>query len=74
MHSGGVIHFGSMQEEMVLDEMRADILATTGDTPLIIEVFYRHKVSDQKWLKMVKANVSTIEIDLSDLKPDDVKD
>src|SRR5690606_14260968 len=40
----------------------------------IIEIFYRHKVDDLKIEKIKEANISTIEIDLSDLTPDDVKD
>ncbi len=70
---GKTIHFHTIQEEIELHGMKADILATHGDTPLIIEIFYRHKVDDQKMLKIVEANVSAIEIDLSDLTPDDIK-
>lgn len=54
--------------------MKADILATAGNKSLIIEIFYRHKVNDEKFVKIVKANTSAIEINLSDLTPEDVKD
>ncbi len=70
---GEIINFDSVQEEMVLHGMKADILAQKGSTPLIIEIFYRHKVEDQKRLKIFEANISAIEIDLSDLTPEDIK-
>lgn len=74
VRAGTTIRFNSVEAEKELHEMKADILAMAGNTPLIIEIFYRHKVDDQKSFKMVKANVSAIEIDLSDLTPEDVKD
>jgi len=71
--NGEIINFDSVQEEMVLHGMKADILAQKGNTPLIIEIFYRHKVEDQKRLKIFEANISAIEIDLSGLTPEDIK-
>ncbi|MHA3126753.1 competence protein CoiA family protein [Legionella pneumophila] len=70
---GRSISFDSVQEEQELNEMRADILAITNNQKLIIEIFYRHKVDEQKIEKIKAANISTIEIDLSDLTPDDVR-
>lgn len=72
--NGTIIACDSVQEEKELHGMKADILAIKGDTPLIIEIFYRHKVNDQKIEKIKKANISAIEINLSDLTPEDVKD
>jgi hypothetical protein len=69
-----IIRFDSVQEEVELHGMRTDILAKKGNTPLIIEIFYRHKVEDQKRKKIADANISAIEINLSDLTPKDVKD
>ena len=71
---GMLISFDSVQEELTLGDMRADILAIKCNVKLIIEIFHRHKVDDQKIEKIKAANISAIEIDLSDLTPDDVKD
>lgn len=73
VEKGRSISFDSVQEEQELNEMRADILAITNNQKLMIEVFYRHKVDEQKIEKIKAANISTIEIDLSDLTPDDVR-
>ena len=48
---GKVIRFDSVQEETELHGMKADILAKIGNKPLIIEIFYRHKVEDEKRIK-----------------------
>ncbi len=69
-----IILFDSMQEEKELYGMKVDILAKKGNNLLIIEIFYRHKVDDQKIEKIKNANISAIEIDLSDLMTEDVED
>lgn len=74
VRSGKIVDFDSVKEEIELHGMRADILAVKGNAPLIIEIFYRHKVDDQKLEKIASANKSAIEINLSDLTPEDVKD
>lgn len=68
------IFFDTVEEEVLLREMKADILAIAGKAPLVIEIFYRHKVDEQKTAKIRQANISAIEIDLSDLTREDVKD
>lgn len=68
------ITFDSVLEEQTLGDMRADILAIKRNEKLMIEIFYRHKVDDQKIKKIKASNISTIEIDLSDFTPDDVRD
>lgn len=73
VRSGKVIEFNSVQEEKTLHGMEADILAIKDGQPLIIEIFYRHKVKEDKLRKIAEANISAIEIDLSDLIPEDVK-
>lgn len=70
---GTIVQFDSIIEEAELHGMRVDILAKKGMTRLIIEIFYRHKVDTQKRQKIVDANISAIEIDLSDLTSDDVR-
>lgn len=72
--AGKVVRFDNVQEEIEMHGMIPDILAATGGKSLIIEIFYRHKVDDKKLEKIIQANISAIEINLSDLKPDDVKD
>ncbi|MFO3166333.1 competence protein CoiA family protein [Legionella pneumophila serogroup 1] len=74
VEKGKSITFDSVGEEQEISEMRADILAIVRNHKLIIEIFYRHKVDDLKIEKIKAANISTIEIDLSDLAPADVKD
>ncbi len=69
-----VICFDYVEEEKELYGMRVDILAKKDNTPLIIEIFYRHKVDDQKLVKIREGNISTIEINLSDLVSEDLKD
>ncbi len=67
------ISFDTVDEEIELHDMRADLLAKKENTPLIIEIFYRHKVDDQKIEKIKKANISAIEINLSNLTLEDVE-
>ncbi len=69
-----LMDFDLIQEEVELYDMIADLLAKKKGKPLIIEIFYRHKVDDCKILKITKANISAIEIDLSRLTPNDVHD
>lgn len=69
-----MVCFDSVQEEKELHGMKADILAVKESQLLIIEIYYRHKVDDQKIEKIKNANISAIEINLSDLLPEDVKD
>ena len=72
--NGRVISFDSVNEEYALNGMKADILGIKKNEKLIIEIFYRHKVDDQKIDKIKEANISVIEIDLSDLTQEDLKD
>jgi hypothetical protein len=67
-----VMSFDTVEEEVELFGMKADILAAKGNRQLIIEICYRHKVDDEKRAKIKNANISAIEIDLSNLWPDDV--
>lgn len=71
--NGECIHFDSASEEARLDEMKPDVLALIGNSQLIIEIYYTHKVDDDKKEKIKKANISAIEIELSDLSLEDVK-
>ncbi|MGE4348878.1 MAG: competence protein CoiA family protein [Candidatus Berkiella sp.] len=68
------VSFDSVQDEKELHGMKADILASVGNRHLIIEIFYSHKVDNQKREKIITANISAIEINLSDLTQEDLKD
>lgn len=72
--AGTIASFHLVQEEKELSGLRADLLAYKKDSPLIIEIFYRHKVDAQKIEKIKDINISAIEINLSNLMPEDVKD
>lgn len=71
---GDIIKFDSVREEKDLHGMTVDILGTRGNKHLIIEVFYRHKVDEVKLQKIITANISAIEINLSDLTLENLKD
>ena len=68
------IEFESVEEEVGLNGIVADVLAKINGRPLVIEIFYRHKVDDEKIDKIKKAGLSAIEIDLSELTIEDLKD
>lgn len=60
-------YFDSVAEECEVHGMRADLLAVEGNRPLMIEIRYMHAVDEQKRAKIQAANISAIEIDLSDV-------
>ncbi len=74
VRSGTVAVFDSVEEEISLHGMRADLLAIQGEHRLIIEIHFRHPVDDEKRAKIVAADVSAIEIDLSDLLAEHIAD
>ena len=69
--AGTVEKFDSVAAEVEVYGMRADILAMVGDRPLMVEIKYRHPVGEEKRAKIVAANISAIEIDLSDVSLDE---
>jgi len=58
--------FDTVEEECDVRGMRADLLAMEGNRPLMIEIRYTHAVDEEKREKIQAANISAIEIDLSD--------
>lgn len=68
------VEFDHIKEEVEIYGMRADILAEKSNKQLVIEIFYSHKVGDEKLAKIKNANISAIEIDLSGLVQEDLKD
>jgi hypothetical protein len=73
VQTGTVIYFDSVVAEKELYGMEADILAAKEGKELVIEIFYRHKVDEHKKEKIINANISAIEIDLSKLMYEDIK-
>lgn len=71
---GTKIDLDHVEEEKSLHGIVADLFVHKGIRPLIIEIYYKHKVDDEKLLKIKSSKISAIEIDLSDLQPEDVKD
>ncbi len=71
---GTVAEFDSVEEEVGLHGMRADLLAVEGNRPLMIEIRFRHPVDEEKRAKIFAADVSAIEIDLSDLLGEQMAD
>src|SRR5262249_14361217 len=69
--AGTARKFDSVAAEVEVHGMRADVLAMVADRPLMIEIRYRHPVDEVKRAKIVAANISAIEIDLSDLSMDE---
>lgn len=69
-----VAKFDSVEEEVGLHGMRADLLAVEGNRPLMIEIRFSHPVDEEKRAKIVAAGVSAIEIDLSDLLGEKIVD
>lgn len=74
VENGTIITFDSVEEEKGLQGIRADILAKKDKASLIIEVYYRHIVDGTKIEKIKKEGKSAIEVNLSDLMPENVKD
>lgn len=69
-----IVSLDAVQVEKELYGMIVDILAEKDNVPLIIEIFYSHKVDDNKRKKIIDSRISAIEIDLSGLTYDDLKD
>lgn len=59
-----VISFDKIELEIYLSDFdfKPDIIISTNDTRLIIEVAVTHKVDEQKRNKIIKSDISTIEI------------
>lgn len=72
--NGTIVLFDSVEDEKSLNGMRVDLLAKKDETSLIIEIYYRHQIDDQKIEKIKNENTSAIEIDLNHLTLGNVKD
>ncbi|MGE3319853.1 MAG: hypothetical protein AB7I18_11220 [Candidatus Berkiella sp.] len=69
-----VEHFDSVEEEKELNGIIPDIVAYHGRRQLIIEICFRNKVDEQKLTKIRNLNLAAIEVDLSDVKQENIKD
>lgn len=61
-------------EEVWMDSFRPDVVFEAGGHRLLIEVKVTHAVDDEKLAKLVASDVSAIEIDLSHLEPEVLRD
>lgn len=68
-----IMNFDSVQEEVNLNGIRVDLLCIKQNTSLIVEIYFRHKVVMEKIEKIKKSNTSALEINLSDLSPEDLQ-
>ncbi|MCR5636994.1 MAG: hypothetical protein K6F76_07455 [Clostridiales bacterium] len=59
------LDFDKIELEKNFGGIIPDIVAYKGDRKLFIEVYVTHKIGDSKLVKIKKADISTIEIDLS---------
>ncbi len=70
---GSVISFDNIIEEKLIQNIKVDLLARINNKYLAVEIFYRHKVDDEKSNKIKDIGLSAIEINLSQLKVNDIK-
>lgn len=61
-------------EEVWMEGFRPDVVFEVGGHRLLIEVKVTHAVDDEKLAKVIAKDVSAIEIDLSQLDPDVLRD
>lgn len=62
-----VIRFDVSKEEVWEVNMRPDVVGYRGDKRMLVEMYFSHKVDEQKLEKIQASRLPTIEIDLSDL-------
>ncbi|ADI38447.1 hypothetical protein [Waddlia chondrophila] len=74
VEAGLLIKFDFVEEEKIIDGMIVDLLAKKQEKQLIIEIYFRHNVDDEKIQKIKNSNISAIELDLSNLSPEDLID
>lgn len=59
------INFDRVEDEKVIDDIKPDIVLHSGDKKLLVEVKVTHSIDYYKEEKIIKKDLSTIEIDLS---------
>ncbi len=62
-----LIRFGRIIKEQPINDIKPDIVATYNNTPIFVEILVTHKVDENKINKIRQLNISSIEIDLSNI-------
>jgi len=63
------IRFDRTVAEVAIDTIRPDVVGYRGDRQLLVEMFFRHRVDEEKRTKLKRLGFPALEIDLSDLDP-----
>ncbi len=63
------IRFDRTVAEVTIDTIRPDVVGYRGDRQLLVEMFFRHCVDEEKRTKLKRLGLPAMEIDLSDLDP-----
>lgn len=61
------IRFDRTVAEVKIDDLRPDVVGYRGDRQLLVEMYFRHRVDNDKRDKLRKLGLPALEIDLSDL-------
>ena len=63
------IRFDRTIPEVTIDAIRPDVVGYRGERQLLVEMYFRHRVDQDKRDKLKKLGFAALEIDLSDLDP-----
>jgi hypothetical protein len=74
LKDGKFFRFHTVQPERKINDLVADLVASIKNHSLIIEILYTHAVDEEKLDKIKEAGISAIEIDLSNLREEDLQD
>jgi hypothetical protein len=61
------VRFECTSAEVWTDGIRPDVIGYRGERKLLVEMYFRHQVDDEKRCKLAKLKLPAIEVDLSDL-------
>jgi hypothetical protein len=62
-----VVRFERTCAEVWTDGIRPDVIGYRGERRLLVEMYFRHQVDDEKRRKLGQLKLSAVEVDLSDL-------
>ncbi|MFC5550286.1 hypothetical protein [Massilia aerilata] len=63
------IRFDHAAAEVTIGDIRPDVVGYRGERQLLVEMFFRHRVDEEKRDKLKRLGFPALEIDLSDLDP-----
>lgn len=63
------IRFDHTAAEVTIQNIRPDVVGYRGERQLLVEMFFRHRVDEEKRDKLKRLGFPALEIDLSDLDP-----